>query len=76
MMNRFSFSFRVSSSLAFPALSNFETMTLPLCDMANDRNIPSDQTSDAVKQQEMKYPKRKIALLFGYSGSGYHGMQM
>lgn len=34
--------------------------------------LPTDQQEEG----EIKYPRQKVALLMGYSGAGYKGMQM
>lgn len=34
-----------------------------------------EETSEGIKASKREFPKRKVAMVMGYSGTGYQGMQ-
>lgn len=34
-----------------------------------------EETSEGLKASKREFPKRKVAMVLGYSGTGYQGMQ-
>ena len=41
-----------------------------------NKDIVSNNTSESLDAKRPPFPKKKLALLFGYSGSGYSGLQV
>ena len=37
--------------------------------------IPEIENSEPAAKSTREYPKRKVAMVLGYSGTGYQGMQ-
>jgi hypothetical protein len=40
-----------------------------------EKIVVEDSVSEASKTSKREFPKRKVAMILGYSGTGYQGMQ-
>lgn len=47
----------------------------PIPEKLAEEAAAATDTTESVKTTKREFPKRKVAMILGYSGTGYQGMQ-